>query len=148
VIVREDVAVGRHDEARAACLFRLVARRLIVELTEKILDAWRKLLTAAPTPLLSRWACLREFLDLNGDNGWTRMVSDCLERRLRFRSRSNLCRRRLGRRGDALLRPPKVREIEARSEHKAAQERGHDRGTESRTIKTIRHGRTLPIEDG
>ena len=51
VVVREDVAVVRDDEARAARLFGLIVGGLIVELAEEVFDARRQLLppaTAAP----------------------------------------------------------------------------------------------------
>ena len=49
VVVREDVAVLRDDEAGAARLFRLRRTAAVaVELPEEVLDARRELLAAAP----------------------------------------------------------------------------------------------------
>ena len=125
VIVREDVAVVRDDEARAARLFRLIVRADPVELPEEVFDARRQLLPPPPPPTLRRlrrWRRLGEALRLDRDDGRARVIGDGLERRLRLGGRGDLRRRGLGRRRTRDCAQLKSRQIEARTRRRVRRE--------------------------
>ena len=124
VVVREDVAVLRHDEAGAARLLRLARCWGAARSCGRSPRCRRRTLAAA-TWRACRTRCV--WIDTTLGVTWSAIASKALPVSASDCTCDEATLPRL-----ALLREAELREVEARGEQQAADERGHDRGAEAR----------------